>query len=527
MALVIAGERSGAGKTTVTIALLAYLIRRGLDVQSFKVGPDYIDPMFHTFVTGRPCRNLDAILTSESYVQKCFDRHIQDVNYALVEGVMGLFDGVSRRRTTRIFDTDTRINYRKEGEIKQRIHTDFEADTQINYCKEELNYDFSFASTAHVAALLNLPILLVIDCSRLSGSVAAIAHGFRSFDKNLNFAGLVLNRVASDRHLELLTDALEPLNLPVLGVLRRDEAVTIPDRHLGLIPAEELSNLNAAIDKLADLAAVAFDWEQLLPMLATTGNGGGEGSEQLLGRYSLPSVSVTKKDDVVNSLEGKLGVRIAVARDRAFNFYYQDNLDLLEELGAELVFWSPLDDAVFPGNVQGLYFGGGFPEVFAQELSGNVLIRDAVRTAIFAGMPTYAECGGLMYLCDSIVDFDGNAWEMVGVLQAAAEMGKRLTLGYREALAVRDSLMLVVGDEVCGHEFHRSHLIIESTNPVYHSWRYGKRGEVEPVGEGWGVDRVHASYLHLHWGARPDIPARFLQRCAEFDCKGILGDRSN
>jgi cobyrinic acid a,c-diamide synthase len=527
MALVIAGERSGAGKTTVTIALLAYLIRRGLNVQSFKVGPDYIDPMFHTFVTGRPCRNLDAILTSESYVQKCFDRHIQDVNYALVEGVMGLFDGVSRRRTTRIFDTDTRINYRKEGEIKQRIHTDFEADTQINYCKEELNYDFSFASTAHVAALLNLPILLVIDCSRLSGSVAAIAHGFRSFDKNLNFAGLVLNRVASDRHLELLTDALEPLNLPVLGVLRRDEAVTIPDRHLGLIPAEELSNLNAAIDKLADLAAVAFDWEQLLPMLATTGNWGGEGSEQLLGRYSLPSVSVTKKDDVVNSLEGKLGVRIAVARDRAFNFYYQDNLDLLEELGAELVFWSPLDDAVFPGNVQGLYFGGGFPEVFAQELSGNVLIRDAVRTAIFAGMPTYAECGGLMYLCDSIVDFDGNAWEMVGVLQAAAEMGKRLTLGYREAVAARDSSVLTVGDEVCGHEFHRSHLSVEPTNPVYHSWRYGKRGEVEPVGEGWGVDRVHASYLHLHWGARPDIPARFLQRCAEFDCKGILGDRSN
>ncbi|WP_445176501.1 cobyrinate a,c-diamide synthase [Microcoleus sp.] len=507
MALVIAGERSGAGKTTVTIALLAYLIRRGLNVQSFKVGPDYIDPMFHAFVTGRPCRNLDPVLTSESYVKKCFSRHIQDVDYALVEGVMGLFDGVSRKNQ------------------ESRSHdTDFDTDTRINYRKEEGNYDFSFASTAHVAYLLNLPVLFVIDCSRLSGSVAAIAHGFRSFNPDLKFAGLVLNRVASDRHLELLQDALKPLNLPILGVLRRDEAVTIPDRHLGLIPAEELPNLHAAIDKLADLAAVCFDWEQLLPLLAATRNGGGEGSEQLSGRHSLPSVSVTQKDDVVNFLGKQFGVRIAVARDRAFNFYYQDNLDLLEDLGAQLVFWSPLDDSVFPDNVQGLYFGGGFPEVFAQKLSGNVLIRDAVRKAIFSGMPTYAECGGLMYLCDSIVDFDGNSWQGVGVLETAAAMGKRLTLGYREAVAVRDSSVLTALDEVWGHEFHRSHLTMEPTNPVYHSWRYGKRGEVEAVAEGWGVGQVHASYLHLHWGARPDIPARFLQQCADFDSKDVLGD---
>ncbi len=510
MSLVIAGERSGAGKTTVTIALLAYLIRRGLNVQSFKVGPDYIDPMFHAFVTGRPCRNLDPVLTSESYVKKCFSRHIQDVDYALVEGVMGLFDGVSRR-----------------NQESGRHDTDFDTDTRINYRKEAGNYDFSFASTAHVAYLLNLPVLFVIDCSRLSGSVAAIAHGFRSFNPELKFAGLVLNRVASDRHLELLQDALKPLNLPILGVLRRDEAVTIPDRHLGLIPAEELPNLHAAIDKLADLAAVSFDWEQLLPLLAATRNEGGEGSEQLSGRHGLPSGIITQKDDVVNCLGKQFGVRIAVARDRAFNFYYQDNLDLLEELGAQLVFWSPLDDSVFPDNVQGLYFGGGFPEVFAQKLSGNVLIRDAVRRAIFSGMPTYAECGGLMYLCDSIVDFDGISWPGVGVLETAAAMGKRLTLGYREAVAVRDSSVLTAFDEVWGHEFHRSHLTVEPSNPVYHSWRYGKRGEVEAVAEGWGVCQVHASYLHLHWGARPDIPVRFLQQCADFYCKGVLGDRES
>ncbi|MFS8120780.1 MAG: cobyrinate a,c-diamide synthase, partial [Microcoleus sp.] len=478
MTLVIAGERSGAGKTTVTIALLAYLIRHGLNVQSFKVGPDYIDPMFHAFVTGRPCRNLDPVLTSESYVKKCFDRHIQDVDCALVEGVMGLFDGVSRKKGSA---TDSVTDLTDVTDVRKTDVRNTEVEAEA-----EQNYSISFASTAHVAYLLNLPVLFVIDCSRLSGSVAAIAHGFRSFNPNLKFAGLVLNRVASDRHLELLTDALKPLNLPILGVLRRDEAVTIPDRHLGLIPAEELPNLHAAIDKLADLAAVAFDWEKLLPMLAATSNGVGEGSEQLLGRYSLPSVIITQKDDVVNSLGKQFGVRIAVARDRAFNFYYQDNLDLLAELGAELVFWSPLDDAVFPDNVQGLYFGGGFPEVFAKELSGNVVIRDAVRSAIVAGMPTYAECGGLMYLCDSIVDFEGNSWQGVGVLQSNAEMGKRLTLGYRETVAVRDSSVLIAGDEVCGHEFHRSHLTVEPTNPVYHSWRYGKRGEVEAVGEGWG-----------------------------------------
>ncbi|MGL5061794.1 MAG: cobyrinate a,c-diamide synthase, partial [Microcoleus sp.] len=281
-------------------------------------------------------------------------------------------------------------------------------------------------------------------------------------------------------------------------------------------------------DKLLPLLA--------LPLLASDVNrgdegceqqGGGEGSEQLSGRHNLPNAMVTQKNKFVNSLGKKIAARIAVARDRAFNFYYQDNLDLLSDLGADLVFWSPLDDAVFPDSVQGLYFGGGFPEVFAKELSGNVVIREAVKKAVVAGMPIYAECGGLMYLCDSIVDFEGNSWQGVGVLPAAAVMGKRLTLGYREAVAVRDSSVLVAGDVVWGHEFHRSHLSVEPIDPVYRSWRYGKRGEVEGVGEGWGVDRVHAAYLHLHWGCRPDIPLRFLQQCAEFNDKGCGGDRAS
>ena len=479
MALVIAGERSGVGKTTVTIAILAFLMRRGLKVQSFKVGPDYIDPMFHGFITGCPCRNLDPVITSESYVQQCFTHHSQDAEFSLVEGVMGLFDGVPRKK--------------KEVAEQENL--------------------ISIGSTAHVARLLNLPVLLVIDCSSLSGSVAAIAHGYRSFDPKLQFAGVVLNRVGSDRHLELLQDALEPLSLPVLGVLRRQDNITIPDRRLGLVPTEELSNLNSLIDKMADLAAVCFDWEQLLPLLA----------KPLLAApinvriSSEQDARTPKKPFLENRDAPKKSVRIAIARDRAFSFYYQDNLDLLQQLGAELVFWSPLSDRQLPHNIQGLYFGGGFPEVFGQELSNNIPVCDAVKAAIIAGMPTYAECGGLMYLCNSIVDFDGNSWPMVGILPTSAIMGKRLILGYQQAIALQESPLLSRGMKVCGHEFHRSSLSIEPHTPLYQMWRYGKFGESAAVAEGWQVYRVHASYLHLHWGVNRDIPERFLYHCANFN----------
>ncbi|HLO49537.1 MAG TPA: cobyrinate a,c-diamide synthase [Kamptonema sp.] len=503
MALVIAGERSGAGKTTVAIAILAFLIRRGLKVQSFKVGPDYIDPMFHTAIVNRPCRNLDPILTSESYVQECFVRHIQNAEFALVEGVMGLFDGVPRRK--------------KEEGRRKKEEQEQEQEQEEEQEQDEQDDLISVGSTAHVARLLDLPVLLVIDCSSLSGSVAAIAHGYRTFDPKLKFAGIILNRVGSDRHLELLKDALEPLNLPILGVLRRQDNITIPARHLGLVPTEELSNFNSLIDKLADLAAICFDWEQLLPLLATRTNFRIEGSEKLYYSYTLTNKSITCSPQFVKVEKQKKLVRIAVARDRAFSFYYQDNLDLLQELGAELVFWSPLADNQLPDDIQGLYFGGGFPEVFAQELSNNLQLRHAIKATIFAGMPTYAECGGLMYLSNYIVDFEGNSWQMVGILPTSAVMGKRLTLGYWQAIALQESPLLSANMKVCGHEFHRSSLTIEPNTPLYQMWRYGKFGETAAVAEGWQIYNVHASYLHLHWGGNTDIPERFLHHCANFN----------
>ena len=447
MAMIIAGERSGVGKTTVTLALLAALQRRSQAVQSFKVGPDYIDPMFHRHVTKRACRNLDPVLTSETYVQQCFAQHSQTAEYSLIEGVMGLFDGAS--------GSD------------------------------------DFGSTAHVARLLNLPVLLILNCGSLARSIAAIAHGYRSFDPRVDVAGVVLNRVGSDRHLELLTAALEPLNLPILGVLRRQDDITIPDRHLGLVPTAELENLNPLLDRLADLGETCFDWSQLLPLLKC---------QSLEKRDSQIQVSTSR-------------VRVAVAYDSAFNFYYADNLDLLEQLGAELVYWSPLNDSALPEGIQGLYFGGGFPEVFAAELANNHSARCAVKAAIQSNMPTYAECGGLMYLCEQIVDFADQSHSMVGILPTTAKMGKKLTLGYRQATMMQNSPMMNKGDRAWGHEFHRSTLTHESDQPLFNLEGY--HSGIPLRSEGWQCYQVHASYTHLHFGAQPEFLKRFLHQCSQ------------
>jgi cobyrinic acid a,c-diamide synthase len=457
MTVVIAGERSGAGKTTVTLALLAALRRRSQQVQSFKVGPDYIDPMFHSYVTGRACRNLDPVLTSEAYVRECFFQKIQSAEYSLIEGVMGLFDGAS--------GTD------------------------------------DFASTAHIARLLDLPVLLILNCSSLSRSIAAIAHGYRTFDPRVNVAGVVLNRVGSDRHLELLESALEPLNLAIIGVLRRQDEITIPDRHLGLIPTGELDNLKPIGDRLAHLVETCFDWAKLTPLLSTLPHPSPVEAQCLAPLQ--PKSLITKR------------IRIGIARDSAFNFYYADNLELFEQMGAEIIEWSPLVDSSLPEGIQGLYFGGGFPEVFAGELTANQTARQAVQAAIKHGMPTYAECGGLMYLCEQIVDFNEKSYPMVGVLPTTAKMGKRLTLGYRQVTATQDSVLVRKGDRLWGHEFHRSTLTCESPQPLLDLQGYDSQLSLKS--EGWRVHQVHASYIHLHFGAQPELLRRFLGCCQKFD----------
>jgi len=467
MAIIIAGERSGVGKTTVTLALLAALKARSPSeqspVQSFKVGPDYIDPMFHSYITGLACRNLDPVLTSESYVKSCFTKHSQTAKYALIEGVMGLFDGATGHDDT--------------------------------------------ASTAHMARLLNAPVVLILNCASTSRSIAAIAHGYRTFDPRIQIAGVVLNRVGSDRHLELLTQALETLNLPILGVLRRQDDISIPDRHLGLVPTAEMSDLDRIIERLAHLGETCFDWEKLLPLMTSHhpqplpyGEMGATLTPPLLREKDL----------------GVEGLRIAIAQDQAFSFYYADNLDLFREMGAELVPWSPLSDRALPENVQGLYFGGGFPEVFAGELAENKTARESVYKAIISGIPTYAECGGLMYLCDRIVDFQDQSFPMVNILPTAAKMGKRLTLGYRQAIALQDSLLMHKGDRLWGHEFHRSSLTEICDQPLYALQGY--ESHLQYPNEGWQKYQVHASYTHLHFGAQTHLLKRFLANCKAMRC---------
>ena len=508
--LVIAGERSGVGKTTITLAILAFLSSQDYRVQAFKVGPDYIDPMFHTAITGIPSRNLDPILTSPNYVQSCFTRHSQEVDYVVVEGVMGLFDGV----------------------------------------KFQSSID-DYASTAHIARILQLPVAIVIDCSRLSGSVAAIAYGYSRLDPQVQVAGVILNKVGSDRHLTLLKSALATIKMPILGVLCRNQDISIPDRHLGLVPTEELPQMASIREKLATLAKTYFNWDLLLPLLQSlskphmgkgreqgqgAGSKGSRGSRGSRGGKggNIPTNKLLSSTDNLksplsgrgagerenkaypNSINSPSTIKIAVARDRAFNFYYQDNLDILRELGAELIFWSPLEAKKLPQDIAGMYFGGGFPEVFAEELNANCAVRQQVYQAMVSGMPIYGECGGLMYLCDRIVDFQGKSWDMVGAIPTTATMSQRLTLGYRQATTINQSCLVAPksGSTLWGHEFHRSQLDILPQHPL---WQIQGCDRHSPISdEGWQIKQLHASYIHLHFGESKFLPQRWLQSCLNY-----------
>ena len=457
MTLIIAGDRSGSGKTTVTLAILAALRAKKVSVQSFKVGPDYIDPMFHARMTDRPCYNLDPVLTSKSYVQQSFRARQQTADYALIEGVMGLFDGAAE--------------------------------------------PIGFGSTASIAKLLQVSVLLVVNCQSTSQSIAALIHGYRTFDPGVNVIGVVLNKVGSDRHLALLKASIAPLQIPILGVLRREDTIVLPDRHLGLVPTDELPQLTQVFESLAALGLRCFDWAKLLPLLKV--------------ELDVNPIGDSPASSSVLSPAFK-GVRIAVARDSAFSFYYADNLEMLQALGAELVFWSPMWDEELPKGVQGLYFGGGFPEMFAPTLADNQEVQRSVRQAIVSGMPTYAECGGLMYLCTSIRDFAQQDYPMVGIIPAQAVMGKNLTLGYRNAEIRTDTLMLRKSDRIRGHEFHRSDLTVRSMSPLYNLTRLEQDKSEAAIAEGWSSRSFQASYLHLHWGATPELPQRWLQACQDW-----------
>ncbi|GII00060.1 cobyrinate a,c-diamide synthase [Planobispora takensis] len=440
--LVIAAPASGAGKTTVATGLMAALAGRGLAVSPHKVGPDYIDPGYHALATGRPGRNLDPWLVGEDLVAPLFLHGAAGADIAVVEGVMGLYDGAGA------------------GE---------------------------FASTAHVARLLQAPVVLVVDAARQSRSVAALVHGFASYDTRLRFGGVILNRVGSERHEDLLREALAESGVPVLGAIRRTDAVATPSRHLGLVPVAERRALARETMKAAeDLVASSCDLEGLLRLART--------APPLAARPWTPD---PRDPGAAAGPSVPEGTRIAVAAGPAFTFGYTEQAELLSAAGAEVVTFDPLTDEALPEGTRGIVIGGGFPEVYATELSANEPLRKEV--AAFGG-PISAECAGLLYLARTL---DGRP--MCGILGIEAGMTGTLTLGYRDAVAVRDSVLTRDGERYRGHEFHRTAVRPAPDRPLFR-WRSGA--------DGFAEGGVTASYLHLHWAGSPHLAARFTAAAA-------------
>ncbi len=444
--LVIAGTHSGAGKTTVSLALMAALKARGRLVQPFKAGPDFIDPGHHQVVTGRPSRNLDGWMLGQSANRAIFARASADADLSIIEGMMGLFDGSSA------------------------VHEQ--------------------GSTAELAKQLNAPVLLVIDGSAMARSAAAIASGYATFDSAVQVCGVLFNRVRSEGHYQLLREAVEAeTDLTVVGYLQPDASVTIQDRHLGLRTAIEQGESDL-YGRLARSAADTIDLKQVEALARSADDFAGE---------DLP---VTRPSTTQQSL------RVGVAYDAAFCFYYQDNLELLESAGAEIVRFSPLHDAKLP-DVALLYFGGGYPELYGETLAANVSLRRAVQTFARRGGAVYAECGGLMYLTEAIRDGEGDRHEMVGVFPADAVMRKNgMTLGYRTVEIAESCMLGRAGTVVCGHEFHYS--MLEPRGDLHYACTLSDAAG-KPVGQdGLTMGNTLALYSHLHFGSHPAVVADLL-----------------
>ncbi|MGV9743772.1 cobyrinate a,c-diamide synthase [Rhodococcus zopfii] len=430
--LVIAAPASGHGKTTVASGLMAALGATGHVVSGHKVGPDYIDPGYHALATGRPGRNLDPHLAGTELIAPLFAHGAAGADLAVVEGVMGLHDGM--------------------------LGTD------------------GFASTAHVATLLQAPVVLVVDVSHASRSIAAVVHGMASYDRGVRIAGVILNKAGSRRHSDEVTAALEPTGIPVLGVLHRDDGISAPSRHLGLVPVQERAEAAGQLDRLAARIAAHVDLAEIVRIARSAPD--------------LPTVPWSPGGG-----SGGDGPVVAVAGGRAFTFRYSETEEMLRAAGCRTVVFDPLRDERLPDDTAGIYLGGGFPEVHAADLSANIPLREHLRIAITGGVPTVAECAGLLYLCR---DVDGA--DMVGVLDAPGRMTPRLTLGYRTAIAPADNLLAVAGTRVTGHEFHRT-AVDPGTEP---GWLLDGRPD------GYATATLHASYLHTHWAGHPSMVQRFV-----------------
>lgn len=416
-------------------------------VQGFKVGPDYIDPGYHTAATGRASRNLDTWIIPPGRVKELFSRSQTDADISIIEGVMGLFDGYDGRTES--------------------------------------------GSTAEVAKLLCSPVVLVIDAGSMARSAGAVALGFRQFDPDLNLAGVIVNNMAGAAHAQWVTESIQSVGSNVLGCIPHSEELCVPERHLGLYTAGERGAATSQfVEAARDVVRQHVDLSAL---------------ESLA--HSAPEIKAA-----IQPVRKNPSVRIAVARDEAFCFYYEDNFDLLREAGAELVFFSPLYDHSLPAGVSGLYLGGGYPELYAAQLADNKAMRASLQMGVSAGIPTYAECGGLMSLAEYYVDGSGTEYPMAGVLSGYTRLTGRLKMGYREVIALQANAMLKKNEKARGHEFHYSEWIrLESDNAFAYTIQPRLGGEPQP--EGFSKKNLLASYVHLHFASNPNLAGNFVNAC--------------
>ena len=449
--LILAGAHSGVGKTSVSAGLMSALTRRGLNVQPYKVGPDYIDPAFHNFVTGRKSRNLDSWMLDQDTIRSLFLKSAPDPGQGLsvIEGVMGLFDG---------------------------------------------HVESGRGSTADVAEILSAPIILIINGSAMSRSAAALVHGFNTFQPGVKLSGVIINMVSGPAHYEMLKGFIEKeTGVPCFGYLGKNPKMFLESRHLGLVPSAEVADLFNRLQLLAQAAEETIDLNGLLAVA--------DSAPPLPGPAPSPPRVVTDR------------VRIGLAEDEAFNFYYQDSLDCLSEFGADLIHFSPRSDSALPPDLDGLLFGGGFPEVFAADLTANACLRREIKERLEAGLPAYAECGGLMYLGEGLVDLEGNEHEMVGFFPHRATMTKRLqNFGYVEVFFDRDTVAGPAGTSIRAHEFHHSRL--DPPEPDYVLTI--RKNSARSWAGGVARKNVLAAYPHFHAWANPAVAEHFIGRCRQY-----------
>ncbi len=493
--IIIAATQSGAGKTTITSGILAALVKRGLNVQAYKVGPDYIDTGFHEIASGKPSHNLDSWLVGENKLREIFFHGSRRAEIALIEGVMGLYDGGVA----------------------------------------------GVSSTAQIAQILQIPVVLVIDVKSMGTSAAAVALGFREFDKNINLAGVILNRVGSDSHKKIIVDALDKLNIKCFGAIKRDAEFVLPERHLGLVPTAE-NNFAEVIEKICATVESEVDIDALIKIANAASNVAIPTDKKIFPTCQNSvdkdsncatvesEVDTDKIIEVANSVTTpikksltanryNLTPKIAVAKDSAFNFYYEESLHELKKRGAELIYFSPLDDEKLPENISGLIIGGGFPEMFAEKLQANKKIRRAIREAAEKNFPIFAECGGFMYLMNSITNFDGKNFEMCGVIPACAVMTDKLqTVGYIDAEILSDCIIGKAGDKLHAHEFHFSTAEISTDKNIFNCKRM-RTGKIYRAG--FFTKNIVASYLHIHFAGCQSAAENFVNACKNYNLTSV------